>query len=89
MTLYKFSERAYAKMIFHAAKYPHLAVNGVLLSSKTEGEIVDAIPLFHQCLYVTPMVEIALMQVRTIFIDSATSLEIHSNYNFPVVNELD
>lgn len=74
MTLYKFSERSYAKMIFHAAKYPHLAVNGVLLSSKTEGEIVDAIPLFHQCLYVTPMVEIALMQVRTIFIDSATSL---------------
>ncbi|XP_073836952.1 ER membrane protein complex subunit 8/9 [Musca autumnalis] len=63
MTLYKFSELAYAKMIFHAAKYPHLAVNGVLLSSKTEGEIVDAIPLFHQCLYVTPMAEIALMQI--------------------------
>ncbi|XP_075160768.1 ER membrane protein complex subunit 8/9 [Haematobia irritans] len=63
MTLYKFSERAYAKMIFHAAKYPHLAVNGVLLASKTEGEIVDAIPLFHQCLYVTPYVEIALMQI--------------------------
>lgn len=61
--MFKFSERAYAKMIFHAAKYPHLAVNGVLLASKTENEIIDAIPLFHQCLYVTPMVEIALMQV--------------------------
>uniref|UniRef100_A0A1A9X1T9 MPN domain-containing protein n=1 Tax=Glossina brevipalpis TaxID=37001 RepID=A0A1A9X1T9_9MUSC len=63
MTIYKFTERAYAKMIFHAAKYPHLAVNGVLLGSKDGGEIVDAIPLFHQCLYVTPMAEIALMQI--------------------------
>ncbi|KNC28523.1 putative ER membrane protein complex subunit 8/9 [Lucilia cuprina] len=63
MTLYKFSERAYAKMIFHAAKYPHLAVNGILLASKSDTEIIDAIPLFHQCLYVTPMVEIALMQI--------------------------
>lgn len=66
MTSYKFSERAYAKMILHAAKYPHLAVNGVLLASKAEGKIVDAIPMFHQCLFVTPMVEIALMQVSTI-----------------------
>ncbi|XP_023297273.2 ER membrane protein complex subunit 8/9 homolog [Lucilia cuprina] len=63
MTLYKFSERAYAKIIFHAAKYPHLAVNGILLASKSDTEIIDAIPLFHQCLYVTPMVEIALMQI--------------------------
>lgn len=63
MTVHKIGERAYAKMIFHAAKYPHLAINGVLLGSKDDGVIVDAIPLFHQCLYVTPMAEIALMQV--------------------------
>uniref|UniRef100_A0A1A9US59 MPN domain-containing protein n=1 Tax=Glossina austeni TaxID=7395 RepID=A0A1A9US59_GLOAU len=63
MTIYKFTERAYAKMIFHAAKYPHLAVNGVLLGTKDSGEIVDAIPLFHQCLYVTPMAEVALLQI--------------------------
>lgn len=63
MTSYKINERAYAKMIFHAAKYPHLAVNGILLANKTDNEIVDAVPLFHQCLYVTPMVEIALVQV--------------------------
>lgn len=64
---YKISDRAYTKLIFHAAKYPHLAVNGLLLSEKpTKGsvvEIVDAIPLFHQCLHVTPMAEVALMQV--------------------------
>lgn len=67
MTVYKISERAYAKMIFHAAKYPYLAVNGVLLASKTDNEIIDAIPLFHQCLYVTPMVEIALMQASFLY----------------------
>ena len=53
--------------MFHAAKYPHLAVNGLLLGPKdSEGsklEILDAIPLFHQCLYVTPMAEIALIMV--------------------------
>ncbi|CAD7006290.1 ER membrane protein complex subunit 8/9 homolog [Ceratitis capitata] len=67
MTDYQFSERAYAKTIFHAAKYPHLAVNGVLLSEKVPKgntvQIVDAIPLFHQCLYLTPMAEVALTQV--------------------------
>lgn len=68
MIEYKISEKAYAKMIFHAAKYPHLAVNGVLLASKSSEKsgtvsIVDAIPLFHQCLHVVPMVEIALIQV--------------------------
>lgn len=64
------SPLAYAKMILHAAKYPHLAVNGVLLGKPTTAqakqfEIVDAIPLFHQCLYVTPMVEVALTQIET------------------------
>ena len=73
---YKLSETAYAKMLFHAAKYPHLAVNGVLLAEKTTAttttsttkslgtiEIIDAMPLFHQCLHVTPMYEVALVQV--------------------------
>ncbi|XP_017146107.2 ER membrane protein complex subunit 8/9 homolog [Drosophila miranda] len=64
---YKISERAYTKLIFHAAKYPHQAVNGLLLAEKTSKgslvEIVDAIPLVHQCLHVTPMAEIALMQI--------------------------
>ena len=42
-----------------------MAVNGVLLGSKNnKTEVVDAVPLFHQCLYVTPMSEIALVQVE-------------------------
>lgn len=67
MCEYEFSETAYTKIIFHAAKYPHQAVNGLLLAKKSsKGSIVqicDAIPLFHQCLQVTPMAEVALMQI--------------------------
>lgn len=64
----KISAKAYTKMIFHAAKYPHCAVNGILLADKESSRgktlnIVDAIPLFHQCLHVTPMAEVALTQV--------------------------
>lgn len=61
--------KAYAKILFHAAKYPHLAVNGLLLAEKNSKSkfptIADSIPLFHQCLYVTPMAEIALIKVNT------------------------
>lgn len=60
------SPRAYLKMIFHAAKYPHCSVNGILLASreKTKNvQVIDAVPLFHQCLHVTPMAEVALVQV--------------------------
>lgn len=69
----KFTSRAYCKMILHAAKYPHCAVNGVLLAqipeyyeeSKRSLDVVylDAVPLFHLCLHVSPMAEVALTQV--------------------------
>lgn len=43
-------------------------MNGLLLGSKTseksKTEVVDAVPLFHQCLYVTPMSEVAFVQVE-------------------------
>ncbi|KAH9636751.1 hypothetical protein HF086_005074 [Spodoptera exigua] len=63
---------AYAKIILHAAKYPHCAVNGVLLADGTkirdgaknqDLDIVDTIPLFHHSHYLSPMAEIALTQV--------------------------
>lgn len=60
-----FSARAYCKMMLHAAKYPHLAVNGLLLGAKGDQQkVIDAVPLFHQCLHVSPMAEIALIQVE-------------------------
>jgi len=68
----KVSARAYCKMMLHAAKYPHCAINGVLLAEEQKSKedkkgrglvICDAIPLFHHCLHVTPMAEVALTQV--------------------------
>lgn len=68
MTNYKISSRAYSKMILHVAKYPHCAVNGLLLAANKDSsntiEIVDIVPLFHQCLHVSPMAEIALVQTE-------------------------
>ncbi|CAG9859526.1 unnamed protein product [Phyllotreta striolata] len=67
MSSIKFTEIAYCKMILHAIKYPHCTVNGVLLAkpsnSNNEVEFVDCIPLFHVCVNLTPMAEIALMQI--------------------------
>lgn len=64
-----FTGKAYCKIILHAAKYPHCAVNGVLLADASEMKkknvvFVDAIPLFHIQLNLTPMSEIALTQVN-------------------------
>lgn len=66
MTEISFNARAYCKIILHAAKYPYCSVNGILLaknSSKTKLEYVDAVPLFHVALNLTPMAEVALSQV--------------------------
>ncbi|XP_011299909.1 ER membrane protein complex subunit 8 [Fopius arisanus] len=67
MAKISFSPKAYCKIVLHAAKYPHCAINGLLLAKHKKGEgkssdvhIEDAIPLFHQCLHVSPMSEIAL-----------------------------
>lgn len=62
---------AYCKIMMHAAKYPHCALNGILLAENNKNDdkpkslnFVDAIPLFHICLHITPMAEIALSQVE-------------------------
>ena len=66
-----FSARAYCKILLHAVKYPHCAINGLLLAKpknksdekSAELQIVDAIPLFHICLHISPMAEVALTMV--------------------------
>ena len=72
------SPRAYAKILLHTSKYPHKAVNGVLLGGENleDGEIyvLDAIPLFHICLGLAPMLEVALARVRNTLIYSIDSL---------------
>ncbi|EUB60759.1 ER membrane protein complex subunit 8 [Echinococcus granulosus] len=57
---------AFAKIILHVSKYPHAAVNGVLLGDIVGGKLVirDCIPLFHGCLTLTPMIEVALTQIE-------------------------
>ena len=63
------SVKAYAKIMLHCCKYPHKAVNGVVIgtfSDKDQGagvQIQDAIPLFHLNLSLAPMLEVALRQV--------------------------
>lgn len=50
-------------MVLHATKYPHCAVNGVLLAKECAMNCIeDAIPLFHQIQGLTPMAEVALAQ---------------------------
>ncbi|XP_043212071.1 ER membrane protein complex subunit 8-like [Amphibalanus amphitrite] len=71
MSEVEFSTRAYCKVILHAAKYPHEAVNGILVSKVKDLEgsndvvFVDAIPLFHMALGLTPMTEVALEQIES------------------------
>nr|CAG4646530.1 EOG090X0C9C [Macrothrix elegans] len=61
------SKLAYAKIVLHAFKYPHTAINGILLASDGTSnqavKYVDAIPLFHYNLGLAPMLEVALMQI--------------------------
>lgn len=67
-----------SKMLLHAARYPQSAVSGVVLAQARGGggagedssntiSLVDAIPLFHLHLSLTPMLEIALTQIEQRF----------------------
>nr|CAG4641157.1 EOG090X0C9C [Eulimnadia texana] len=68
MASVELSLKSYSKIILHALKYPHLAVNGLLLCKEGNSgntlKLVDSIPLFHQNLHLAPMLEVALMQVE-------------------------
>ncbi|KAJ8041956.1 ER membrane protein complex subunit 8 [Holothuria leucospilota] len=65
------STKAFCKCLLHVSKYPYCAVNGVFVADKKtfkdtrEVKIVDAVPLFHQCVGLAPMLEIALVQIDT------------------------
>lgn len=74
----KLTTQAYCKMVLHGAKYPHCAVNGLLVAEKQKPRkehlplsgpgahhtlFVDCIPLFHGTLALAPMLEVALSLV--------------------------
>ncbi|KAK2500230.1 hypothetical protein MC885_017688 [Smutsia gigantea] len=71
----KLTTQAYCKMVLHGAKYPHCAVNGLLVAEKQKPRkehlplggpgahhtlLVDCVPLFHGTLALAPMLEVAL-----------------------------
>ncbi|KAI0052215.1 UPF0172-domain-containing protein [Auriscalpium vulgare] len=66
-TGYKLTDLAYSKLIVHALKHPHAAVNGVLLGTAQPGgktvDIVDAVPLLHHWVNLSPMMELGLEKV--------------------------
>ena len=58
---------AYCLMFLHACKYPARAVNGLLLGTAAGDsvKVQKALPLFHSSFALSPMLETALMLVRS------------------------
>ncbi len=85
---YTVSLKAYSKIILHCAKYPHKAVNGVVIGSVSKEtqsvQIQDAIPLFHLGIGLAPMLEVALTQVGAVdvYIHILLTSRIMSNLRF-------
>ncbi|KAI0300677.1 hypothetical protein B0F90DRAFT_1629384 [Multifurca ochricompacta] len=61
---FQLANLTYTKLILHALKYPHRAVNGVLLGSVSPSgstvNVVDAVPLQHHWTSLSPMMEVGL-----------------------------
>ena len=78
MTSFQLQDLAYAKVIIHALKYPHRTVNGVLLGhppSSGTVVIVDAVPLQHHWINLSPAMEVGLGMVRSAsFLSSFSTL---------------
>uniref|UniRef100_A0A4X2K9D4 Uncharacterized protein n=1 Tax=Vombatus ursinus TaxID=29139 RepID=A0A4X2K9D4_VOMUR len=51
----KLTIQAYCKMVLHGVKYPHCAINKLLIAL-----LVDCISLFNDTLALAPMLEVAL-----------------------------
>ncbi|KAL5500995.1 hypothetical protein ACEPAH_9382 [Sanghuangporus vaninii] len=66
ITSYVVAQKAFAKIAFHTAKYPHRQVNGVLVGKEEMGtvEISDAVPLLHHWTSLSPSMEIGLDLTR-------------------------
>ena len=69
MVNFTISKNAYAKVAFHAAKYPHRQVNGILLGKQISGsvQVEDTIPLLHHWTSLSPSMEIGLDLVSSFF----------------------
>ncbi|KAL1786598.1 ER membrane protein complex subunit 8 [Sigmodon hispidus] len=73
----KLTSQAYCKMVLHGAKYPHCAVNGLLVGERQRPRKVhlpgsgshtlclDCITLFHSTLAPVPMLEVMLTLIES------------------------
>lgn len=82
--------RAHCKLLLHAAKYPHRAVNGLLLAEDSKSKeshkvkILDCIPLFHITLGLAPILEVALTQVSLTTTTACATCKIYLSFLFIV-----
>lgn len=62
------SEEAFATILCHAYKFPTNTVCGILLGHVEAGSLVikNAVPLFHEHMNLTPMVEMGLRLVSSV-----------------------
>jgi len=71
------------KVLLHAAKYPNVSINGLLLGS-IEGDdvkVADAVPLFHTSVNLAMQLEVALAMVEAYTKQSAGKLSIVGYYH--------
>jgi len=80
------SPKCLTKMLLHCFKYPHATVNGVMIGLKKKDkngvsymELLDCVPLFHLGHGLTPMLEMALLQISSHY-KNKPSLEIAGYY---------
>ena len=69
MISYTVFDKAYIKIVLHAAKYPHKRVNGVLIGKDAGSgaiQFVDSVPLLHHWTGLSPSTEIGIDLVRSI-----------------------
>ncbi|KAI6650412.1 ER membrane protein complex subunit 8-like [Oopsacas minuta] len=73
-TSIEISPTAYAKILSHILKYQHYTVNGLLIGNQNGDPLLiqDVYPLFHTGHGLSPMLEIALIQLDTTFSSEQT-----------------
>ena len=70
MTRFVFDNTPLLKILLHGAKFPSSSINGLLIGRSKDDSVrvVDAIPLFHTILTLSPHLEIALALVLLSYI---------------------
>eukprot|EP00842_Homolaphlyctis_polyrhiza_P004866 jgi/Hompol1/5380/HPOL_004361-RA len=86
---FKLSDKAYCKLLLHAAKYSGDAVYGVLLGSKTGDavSVTDTVPLTHTVFVLTPALQVGMEQIEAYAKRSGTQIVGSYSANAAVVDK--